>query len=231
MQESGAISHDYPCSSWLKSYQLSNWHKANYFVVRCKKALLQFILIKIATSILMCIVYPEYELHIHTQPTWDYIIYNRLNTAVYWITTVSSYFAYYYMAMFYSGMHRQLLPFKPDLKFVTFNSTMYYTYWQKVWMVFFQNRLMACFDHQAPVFYSKKLMYCIEVLLPHPEPSHLHRDVLHGPRHPPGLRPSRLRGPQQQQLGVSSVRGQGYPEDRLDRAEADGSDSQVQDLL
>ena len=43
-QESGAVSHDYPCSSWLKSYQLSNWHKANYFVVRCKKALLQFIL-------------------------------------------------------------------------------------------------------------------------------------------------------------------------------------------
>lgn len=79
MQESGYVSHDYPCNTWLKSYQLSNWHKANYFVVRCKKALLQFILIKIATSILMCIVYPEYELHIHTQPTWDYIIYNRLN--------------------------------------------------------------------------------------------------------------------------------------------------------
>ena len=84
-------------------------------------------------------------------------------TGVYWVTTISSYLAYYYMAMFYSGVHRQLLAFKPDLKFITFNSTMYYTYWQKVWMVFFQNRLMACFDHQTPVFYSKRLMYCIEV--------------------------------------------------------------------
>lgn len=67
------------------------------------------------------------------------------------------------MSMFYGSMHTKLKPYKPELKFITFNTTMYYTYWQKVWMVFFQNRLMACFDHDDPVYYSKKLMYCIEV--------------------------------------------------------------------
>ena len=65
------------------------------------------------------------------------------------------------MTLFYNSLQAQLKPFKPDLKFITFNTTMYYTYWQKVWMVFFQNRLMACFDYSAPSYYPKKLMYCI----------------------------------------------------------------------
>jgi hypothetical protein len=82
---------------------------------------------------------------------------------MYWIATISSYVAYYYMSMFYNALQAKLQPFKPELKFITFNSTMYYTYWQKVWMVIFQNRLMACFDPNAPSYYPKKLMYCIEV--------------------------------------------------------------------
>lgn len=65
------------------------------------------------------------------------------------------------MSMFYGAIHKKLMPYKPDLKFMTFNTTMYYTYWQKVWMVFFQNNLMACFDSSASVYYSKKLRYCI----------------------------------------------------------------------
>lgn len=82
---------------------------------------------------------------------------------MYWLSTISSYVAYYYMSMFYNALQAKLQPFKPELKFVTFNTTMYYTYWQKVWMVLFQDKLMACFDPTAPSYYPKKLMYCIEV--------------------------------------------------------------------
>lgn len=157
------ITHNTPCNYFQKPYQLSNWHKAQYFVKRCKRALLQFIIIKIVTSIFLCLVYPDFQLRIRNQSDWDYQIYNKINTYIYWLTTISSYIAYYYMSMFYGAIHKKIMPFKPDLKFVTFNSTMYYTYWQKVWMVFFQNRIMACFDSSSPVYYSKKLMYCIEV--------------------------------------------------------------------
>jgi hypothetical protein len=48
---------------------------------------------------------------------------------------------------------------------MTFNAAMYYTYWQKVWIVFFQNELVSCFDQSPATFSSKKLLYCIEVHL------------------------------------------------------------------
>lgn len=157
------IKHDTPCNYFQKAYQLPNWHKAQYFVARCKRAVLQFIIIKIATSIVLCVVYPDFELRVRVQTDWDYKVYNKVNTYIYWITTISSYIAYYYMSMLYSSLREKLRPFKPELKFMTFNSTMYYTYWQKVWMVVLQGRLMGCFDHSAPSYYSKKLMYCLEV--------------------------------------------------------------------
>ena len=67
--------------------------------------------------------------------------------------------------MLYNCLSEKLKPYKPDLKFMTFNAAMYYTYWQKVWIVFFQNELVACFDQSPASFSSKKLLYCIEVML------------------------------------------------------------------
>jgi hypothetical protein len=97
------------------------------------------------------------------QSDWDYKIYNHVNNWIYWGTALSSYVAYYYMSMLYGCLKQQLRPHTPDLKFITFNSTMYYTYWQKFWMMFFQNRISACFDLTAHVYGNKKLMYCLEV--------------------------------------------------------------------
>lgn len=85
----------------------------------------------------------------------------QVNNGIYWITALSSYVAYYYMSMFYNCLHEKLAPFRPSLKFITFNSTMYYTYWQKFWMMFFQNKISACFDLHAHIYGNKKLMYCI----------------------------------------------------------------------
>lgn len=160
-ESSSEVPHDYPWNYFQKPYQLSSWRKAKFFTNRCKRGVFQYLILKIVISIFFILVYPNYELRIRTQTDWDYQVYNTVNTWVYWISTISSYVAYYYMSMFYNSLIKKLKPFKPDLKFMTFNSTMYYAYWQKVWMVFFQNRLLACFDHTAPSYYSKKLMYCI----------------------------------------------------------------------
>ena len=162
-ESSSEVPHDYPCNYFQKPYQLSNWRKAKFFTNRCKRGVLQYILVKIAFGTFFVIVYPNYQLRNRSQDDWDYQVYNTVNTWMYWIATISSYVAYYYMSLFYNSLQAKLKPFKPDLKFMTFNSTMYYAYWQKVWMVIFQNKLMACFDYNAPTYYPKKLMYCIEV--------------------------------------------------------------------
>lgn len=65
-------------------------------------------------------------------------------------------------------------------------------YWQKVWMVFFQSNLMACFDQDAPQYYSKKLMYCIEVHVSNIELFNLYINVFYVTCHPIGVQLLRL---------------------------------------
>lgn len=47
-------------------------------------------------------------------------------------------------------------------------------------MVFFQNRLLACFDHNAPIYNYKKVTYNLEVVVSDAERADLFRDVFHG---------------------------------------------------
>lgn len=54
------IPHDYPCNYLQKPYQLSSWRKAKYFANRCKRAILQFIIINIVVSIFFIVIYPNY---------------------------------------------------------------------------------------------------------------------------------------------------------------------------
>ena len=157
------VPHDVPFSYFQKPYQLSNWMKAKFFSIRCKRAVLQYILIKIVTSAFLFIVYPNFELRNRSQSDWDYKIYNHVNTFIYWFTTISSYIAFYYMGLLYNTLQTPLKPFSPELKFTTFNLTLFFTYWQKVWMVIFQNDILSCFDHEAKSFRSKAIMYDIEV--------------------------------------------------------------------
>ncbi len=56
------VPHDYPCNYFQKPYQLSNWRKAKYFTNRCKRGVFQYLLVKIASSVFLVVVYPNYEL-------------------------------------------------------------------------------------------------------------------------------------------------------------------------
>lgn len=120
---------------------------------------------KIVTSALFVIIYPNYELRSRDSSDWDYAFYQQVNTIVYWILTISSYVAYYYLTLFFTALAKPLQPFKPDLKFLTFNTAIFFTYWQKVWMVIFQNDILNCFDNGATSFNVRKIMYAIEVAL------------------------------------------------------------------
>lgn len=161
MSQAKEVPHDFPCSYFQKPYQLSNWIKAKYFTYRCMRAIIQYILVKIVTTIFLALVYPNYELRDRLSDDWDYQVYQYVNTGIYWIATISSYIAFYYLGLFYNTLQQPLKPFNPDLKFVTLNTTLFYTYWQKVFLVIFQNDILSCFDSAAPSFNSKKIMYCI----------------------------------------------------------------------
>ncbi len=153
--------HQYPFSYFQKPYQLSSWIKAKFFTYRCKRAILQFIICKIVTSAFLILIYPNYELRARQSTDWDYIAYQKANTYIYWILTLSSYLAYYYMSMLYGCIEKPLQPFKPDLKFVTFNTIIFFTYWQKIWMVIFQNDILGCFDKYAEEYHYRKIMYAL----------------------------------------------------------------------
>ena len=156
--------HDFPCSYFQKPYQLSNWIKAKFFSHRCKRAVLQYIMVKIFTTIFLVVIYPNYEIRPRKSEDWDYVLYGYVNMVIYWITTISSYVAYYYLGLFFTCLNKPLQPFKPDLKFTCFNIVIFFTYWQKVWMVVFENDIIQCFDNEAESFHRRRIMYAIEVI-------------------------------------------------------------------
>lgn len=65
------------------------------------------------------------------------------------------------MSLLYGTLEKPLQPFRPDLKFATFNGVIFFTYWQKIWMVIFQDDILACFDSAAAAYHQRKIMYAI----------------------------------------------------------------------
>ena len=53
------IHHFWPFSYCQKPYMLTHWKKAKYFTYRCKKRVMQFVVVKIGTTLLMYIIYPN----------------------------------------------------------------------------------------------------------------------------------------------------------------------------
>lgn len=52
------VSHFWPFHYCQKPYQLTSWKKAKYFTYRCKKYILQFLVVKPAATLFMIVVYP-----------------------------------------------------------------------------------------------------------------------------------------------------------------------------
>ena len=61
IQNENEVHHFFPFNLCQKPYQLTNWKKAKYFTYRCKKYVLQFLVVKVVTTILMYFVFPMTE--------------------------------------------------------------------------------------------------------------------------------------------------------------------------
>lgn len=139
------IPHKYPFLYFLKPYQISSWLKAKFFIYRCKRAIFQFIVIKIIITLFLLLVYPNYQFRERQSTEWDYEVYLNVKNVIYWILGISSYMAYYYMCLFNTCLEEPLKPFKPQLKFLSINAIVFFTYWQKIWIAVFRNNILNCF--------------------------------------------------------------------------------------
>jgi hypothetical protein len=127
--KSSEIPQGFPLSYFQKSYIISNWRKAKYFSNRCKKMLFLYLVAKIVSVF----IFFSFE----TAENWDYEIPDYLTTAVYWITSILSYAAYYYINLLFNCFKNPLKSHNPDLKFSVIIFTLFILYWQTVVFVIF----------------------------------------------------------------------------------------------
>jgi hypothetical protein len=59
-ESNNEVPHDCPWNYFQKPYQISNWRKAKFFTNRCKRGVLQYIIVKIVFGIFFVVVYPNY---------------------------------------------------------------------------------------------------------------------------------------------------------------------------
>lgn len=134
------IHHFWPFSYCQKPYQLTHWKKAKYFTYRCKKYVLQFLVIKLVTTLLMYVIYPNESTQLLEEMDKDgqdgtYII---ISTCVTWIVAVSASYSLYYLVLFYHALSKPLAPYSALLKFLTIKITIFFTFWQRICIVMLQ---------------------------------------------------------------------------------------------
>lgn len=158
--------HFFPFSLCQKPYQLTHWKKAKYFTYRCKKYVLQFLIVKVATTLIMYIVYPK-TLNAHTDGIEDtYDSYALVSSIVTWIVAISASYSLYYLVLFYHALHKPLAPYSPLLKFLTIKITLFFTFWQRIMITIFEEQFLECFDQEAESFSTSTIISSLEVTPP-----------------------------------------------------------------
>lgn len=120
------VSHFWPFYYCQKPYQLTNWKKAKYFTYRCKKYVLQFLVVKILTTFILYIVYPEI-LNAGESDSYAYV-----SSSLSWTVAISASYSLYYLVLFYHALRHPLAPYSPLLKFLTIKITLFFTFWQRI---------------------------------------------------------------------------------------------------
>ena len=138
------VSHIFPFNMCQKPYQLTSWQKAKYFTYRCKKYILQFLVIKPMATILLYVL----DLLISR----DSHLAEVIAAAIEWIVCFSISYALYYLVMFYHALKEPLAPYSPLLKFLTIKITLFFTFWQRVVIDMAKGPVLQCFDHTSPHF-------------------------------------------------------------------------------
>ena len=159
------IHHFWPVYYCQKPYQLTHWKKAKYFTYRCKKYVLQFLVVKCFTTLLMSLIYPNqgHEVHDETYVEQDHAIYNFVSSVVSWTVGISASYSLYYLVLFYHALNKPLAPYSALLKFLTIKVTIFFTFWQRICIIMFEEQILSCFNHEAPSFDGHAIVSSIEV--------------------------------------------------------------------
>ena len=75
-----------------------------------------------------------------------------MSSVVNWIIGISASYSLYYLVLFYHALSKPLAPYSALLKFLTIKVTIFFTFWQKIVIVMFEEQFLTCFDHESPHF-------------------------------------------------------------------------------
>jgi magnesium-transporting ATPase (P-type) len=144
---------------------LTHWKKAKYFTYRCKKWVMQFVVVKLVTTLLMYLIYPneQQELNGDAAAPANHSVELFLSSVVSWVVAISASYSLYYLVLFYHALSRPLAPYAALLKFLTIKITIFFTFWQKIMIGIFEEQLLSCFDTHAPAFHKLEILSSLEV--------------------------------------------------------------------
>ena len=150
------VHHFWPFHYCQKAYQLTHWKKAKYFTYRCKKYVLQFLVVKLSTTLLMYIIYPNEERHeLDDNYEFNNQTYEIVSPIVNWVIAISASYSLYYLVLFYHALRQPLHPYSALLKFLTIKITIFFTFWQRIALTMFQDQILDGFDQEAPSYNSR----------------------------------------------------------------------------
>jgi len=135
------------------------------FFVKCKFGCLQYVLLKLVTSIAVCIL-EHYQLYkegnFTTQGGYLYICI---------LTNTSQCWALYCLVIFYYATKNELSPIRPVGKFLSVKALVFFTWWQSLGIaILFQMELIPSYDldNMSPEAVAKGLqayLICIEMFI------------------------------------------------------------------
>lgn len=156
------IHHFWPFGYCQKPYMLTHWKKAKYFTYRCKKWVMQFVIVKLATTLLMYFVYPNHDA-LSDDTGNAHSIQLFISSVVSWVVAISASYSLYYLVLFYHALSHPLAPYSALLKFLTIKITIFFTFWQRVMIGIFQDQFLSCFDQSAVSYNSPEILSSLEV--------------------------------------------------------------------
>lgn len=125
-QEHNEIQHVFPFNYCSKPYKLNDITKAKYFVYRCKKFILQFLIVKPSSALL------QLFLHFYIIEKSNDGFAKTLYSIIGWVVCISISLTLYYLVLFYHALKIPLAKYGPLLKFLTIKITLFFTFWQKI---------------------------------------------------------------------------------------------------
>ena len=67
------------------------------------------------------------------------------------------------MVLFYHAYQKPLAKYNPLLKFLVVKMTLFFTFWQKIFLALFSEELLTVFDNNAKGFNGEDIIHRIEV--------------------------------------------------------------------